>query len=889
MIVTAFRELLSRRTATGLAALGLLTATLGFIVLASTSMTTEAVLSGDLSSAWASPYDILVRPVGAASSIETSDSLVRPNFLSASPAGITLQQLAAVRAIPGVSVAAPLAVVGVTQLYSLAMPAAVPIDLSGLMAGAAVAVFRINPTINADAGYSHYPMQPIVIAVAPSGTYDLGKNTLTVGNQVIPCTKVLCFGGKAICPVQGQCQAQVVGDQGLVVGLPPGQPGADIFFSVPMTIAGIDPQAENGLNGLASCVTSGHYLQAGELPAAVPVAGAIGPNKAVPILVSDRTFLDESISATIARTTDLAPLMNDGGPEVLTGWQAQGSETLDPNQALQNALAASTFKFGNVSPLFMPGPVQYTQVSASELAPRTQLPDPSAYANPFVTNVPPDFYMPVEAQDIWFRGLQDRYQTGGGGPGNQWDVVGRFNPTCLPGFSSNGAGQMATFAQPTVMTSDGRLIGPNRSIAGFLDNPPLMLTTLEGAQYFADPNIFKDAPGSEFISAIRVKVAGTDQLGTPAQQRLSRVAAEIQQATGLQVDIVKGSSPRQLQIALPAGNFGRPALTVTQGWASKGVAFRFFNAVTFQNLAVLAIVLVGALILVAQTAFVAVRRRRSELAVLRALGWPPWRIALLIELEMLILGVVVGTAALGIGLIVIPAMHVQVSWWTLLGVVPLALLIAVAAGLAPALNAMRGTVVSVLADQEPIRERTLPSSALWLGLRQVGALQWDAAVGVAALALGAGLFGIVELISTGFRGQLDVTLLGTYLSGQVKPFHFVLAALTLAIGAIAAAQVITLTYLERRVHLATLRALGWRRTDVLGVLLGQAMGLGAIAGAIGVAATVVAGIALAAPLFVTLASAGAALAMTLITTGIAVVVPLGHAYASDVAASLRGE
>jgi hypothetical protein len=67
------------------------------------------------------------------------------------------------------------------------------------------------------------------------------------------------------------------------------------------------------------------------------------------------------------------------------------------------------------------------------------------------------------------------------------------------------------------------------------------------------------------------------------------------------------------------------------------------------------------------------------------------------------------------------------------------------------------------------------------------------------------------------------------------------------------------------------------------------MGLGAIAGAIGVAATVVAGMALGAPLFVTLASAGAALALTLITTGIAAVVPLGHAYASDVAASLRGE
>ena len=881
MIITAFRELVSRRTATSLAAVGLLTATLGFMLLASTSKTTEAVLTGDLTAAWVSPYDILVRPVGAALPLEQSSALVRPNFLSASPSGITLQQLDTIRAVPGVAVAAPIAVVGVTQVYAFATTSAVPVDLSQLMGGASIAVFRISPTVNADGGYSHYPMQQITIAVAPSGTYDIGKRTLTFGSQVIPCTKILCFGGKAICPQPGLCPDQIDGgDQQRVIGLPPGRPGAAIFFPIPLTIAGVDPEAENKLSGIANCVTSGHYLRPG---------AEIGTGGTVPILLSDRSLLDESISATIARTTDVTPVLNGEDPAALTGWQSAGTRTIDPNQALQNALVASNFNWTNISPIWMPGPVQYAQSSAGVLAAGTVPADPSAYANPFAVNFAPDFYKPVEAQDVWFRTLQDLYQTGQGGPGNQWDVIGRFNPSCLPSFSGNGAGQMATFAQPIVQTADGKSIGPNRSLAGFLDSPPLILTTLQGAQYFADPTIFKDAPGSKFISAIRIKVAGTDELSKPSQERLSRVAAQIQQATGLQVDIVKGSSPRPLQIALPAGKFGRPALTVTQGWASKGVAFRFFDAVSFQNLAIFAIVLVGALILVAQTAYVSVRRRRTELAVLRALGWPPWRIALLIELEMLILGLTVGAAALGAGALVISTMQVDPSWWTLAGVVPLAVLIALAAGLLPALTAMRGAVLTVISNQEPVRQGTLPSSPLALGLRQVMAWHWDVAAGVAALALGAALLGVIELIAAGFRGQLDATLLGTYLSGEVRPFHFVVAGLTLAIGAIAAAQVITLTYLDRRADLATLRALGWRRIDVLKMLLGQAMGLGFIAAAIAVVATVAIGLALSASPIVILGSAATALLMTLLTTAIAVIAPLSHAYATDPAAGLRGE
>lgn len=885
MIAIAFRELVSRRVATALAAGGLLTATLGFVVLASTSTTTEAVLTGDIGAAWSSPYDILIRPPGAATSIETNRSLVRPNFLSASSSGITLQQLAAVRAIPGVAVAAPIAVVGVTQVYSLTTIGAlssIPVDLAPLLGGATIAAFRITPTAVADGGRSRYPMPEMTVVVAPNGTYDLGKQTLTVDRSVINCLKVLCFGGKATCPTSPSlCASAMVGSQQRIPGLPPGRPGASIFFPLPLTIVGVDPVAENELSGLNKCVTSGKYLQ----PA--PASGIGG---VVSLLLSDRTLLDESISVAIAKTTAVASLIASQDPSTLGGWQPAPPESLDPNQALQTATLQGQAgdRVRNPSPIWMPGPIRYIVTSSGSLAALTSPTDPGAYANPFFVNARPDFYMPVEAQDVWFRNLMDRYPTGGSA-GNFWNLVGRFNPECLPSFNANGAAELATFVPPTVTDANGKTIGPSRSIAGFLDSPPLMVTNLEGAEYFSDPAIFNGAPGPKFISAIRVRVAGTQSIGPGAEARLSRVAAQIRDATDLQVDIVKGSSPLPLQIALPAGKFGRPALTVSQGWASKGVAFRFLQAVSLQNLAIFAVVLISALVLIAQTAYVSVRRRRSELAVLRALGWPPWRIALLIELEMLILGLSVGVAGLVIGLPVAMLLHLGPTTFVIAAVVPLSVLIVLSAGLIPALGSMRGTTISAMNPQERIHQRRLASSPLLVGLRQAFALRWDVGMGIGTLALGATLFAVIELIAAGFRGELDTTLLGTYLSGQVKPFHFVIGGLTLAVGAVAVAQVITLAYLERRKHLATLRALGWSRSAIARMLFGQAMGMGIFAGLLAVAVTVAAGMVLSASPEVILGSGVIAFGAAALATAIAAAGPLSYAYAANPAAGLRGE
>jgi hypothetical protein len=57
--------------------------------------------------------------------------------------------------------------------------------------------------------------------------------------------------------------------------------------------------------------------------------------------------------------------------------------------------------------------------------------------------------------------------------------------------------------------------------------------------------------------------------------RLERNREGVQQiavGTGLDVDIVAGSSPEPVTVALPAGRFGQPSLELTEGWLKKGVA-----------------------------------------------------------------------------------------------------------------------------------------------------------------------------------------------------------------------------------------------------------------------------------------------------------------------------
>jgi putative ABC transport system permease protein len=98
--------------------IGMLLATTAFTVLTAASRTSQLRTTGTVSAHFAPAYDILVRPKGARSGLETRTDTVQPNFLSGIYGGITMRQYHQVAGIAGVQVAAPIAMVGYSLLVA---------------------------------------------------------------------------------------------------------------------------------------------------------------------------------------------------------------------------------------------------------------------------------------------------------------------------------------------------------------------------------------------------------------------------------------------------------------------------------------------------------------------------------------------------------------------------------------------------------------------------------------------------------------------------------------------------------------------------------------------------------------------------------------------------
>lgn len=871
MIRLAWRGLLARRIATVLAAAGLLTAVAGFLVLAGVSRTTQAVLTGDIARAWDTPYDLLVRPIGTQTPLEATEGLVRPNFLSGVAGGITGAQLEAIRAVPGVTVAAPIAIVGAVQ-----WPAGFPVDLSTEIGPDAVTVLRVTVVASGEAGLSLYPeLAPAYLVAVPAGRVVREGNEpaaatyLEVGTSRIACTPtVACYGGQD----------------------PDASPPAlTINFPVPIVIAGIDPQAEAQLAGLDRCVTTGRYLAPSDAPAIVE--SPAGGQPTIPVLVSTTSFLDESVRIAIARARDPAATLDGTDPGALSGWAPVSERTAIADEAYQAYLATLVGSdYYDASPHWTAGQVTYREVGPDRVAALTVPPDPSVYeSQTTVRGARPASLAPPEAGDIWFRRVERHDQARRGELFSRWTPVGQYDPSCLPGFDPLAGGRLEAYGLPAVTLPDGRTLGPTRSLAAYVNSPPLVLTTLAGAAWLADPTRFEGAPGAAFISAIRVRIAGVEEAGSAAEARLAAAAAAIRDATGLQVDIVKGSSPSQVLVDLPVGRYGRPAVTVAEGWSKKGIAVAFVEAIAAQDLAIFLLVLIGGALLVASTAYVAVRQRAPELAALRAIGWSRRRIAWLVEAEMLVLGIAVGVTALLVVAALLP-LGLVLAPWQLFGAIPLSIAVACAAGLLPALLVFRGTAVGQMLAIERARPSRPISSLAWLAIRDLmGPRRVESLIGVVAVALGAVLVGIVTLVATALNGRLDATLLGVYLAVQVRPFHIAVAALTLAVGTLTVGEIVALGYLRREDAFATLRAIGWPPRTIVGFLLLQAVTLGIVGGIAAAFATAAASQILDAPpgatgLAVAMAIGAAAMAALVAGVGPALLV-----LRSPPAAILRGE
>jgi putative ABC transport system permease protein len=854
---------------------GMLLATTAFTVLTAASRTAQLRTVGTVSAHFVPAYDILVRPNGARTALEGQTDTVQPNFLSGVYGGITMAQYYQIAQIPGVQVAAPIAMVGYTLLVpqlSFPLPEA---DLSR----PGRQLYRITTTWISQGGASRVTPSPSFVYVTPQrlGVDDqitgyLPTEQLPGGQTVTLCPTdvnlepdVDPFGAAA----QSDCTAwskvnSYGSDKGVNTPYPAGSrnPGYAVDWDIPVLIAAVDPVAEAKLDGLNRAVISGHYLPQN--------TGNAGTNS-FPVLASSVSGLDESA------VTQVTALPSPTSPPLMTAsWITQhasapgqliATTTTTAHEAYQQLLAALAVKYGG-SGNTPGGSMSITYVGKVQpstgqpvgieaywsVGPTSYRRSPSGTLAAQLTHNPPSTWYSGGAQVASMDDADNQYRkisvhapatsVFSGFPGSP-QLVGTFNPAKISEFDPLSRVPLGAYqpvaATPANSATNRALHGsdllPNQNLGGYVSQPVDLVTTLSALPALQNAGYYgTNLPVSDPISVIRVRVAGVTGPDQVSLERIREVAQQIELRTHLDVDIVAGASPSPTTIDLPAGKFGQPPLTVSEDWVRKGVAITILKSIDKDSLLLFALILIVCVLFVANSASAAIRARRRELGVLACLGWTRPRLFTAVLGELAAIGLTAGILGGAAALPLSSALGLHASLGRAALAVPIAVAVAVIAGLIPAWLAARADpVVSVRPPVLGVSRARQPSGITGLAAVNVLRNPGRAAVGAVSLAVGVTALTILAAVSFAFRGVLVGSLLGNAVAVQVRGVDYVAVIATVVLGVLAVADVVFINIRERAPELAAIRAFGWRETALSRLVIteGAIIGLsGSLTGAV---------------------------------------------------------
>ena len=671
---------------------GLLVAATAFTVLTGSTRTAQLQTVGTVSSHFVPSYDILVRPKGAVSKVETATGTVQPDFLSGISGGITLKQYRQIEQIPGVQVAAPVALAGYVLVVSNLgsdIPAA---DL----AKPGRQLYRVSTTWVSDAGTSRAAQPPSYVYVTADRVRvdDNSGSTLEVtpggkSAQVCPAGVQQAPGADPFGPAvqsggANVCWSTANGDGTGTSAA--GNPGWGAHWVIPMLIAAVDPVAEARLDGLDKAVISGDYL------AENARARRDGQDVvSFPVLASSASGMDE-----YAQTT-LQELAAPAAPQDITaGWMTREARRAGPDGRQQT-------DHGRAG---LPGAARRDAPGNPDADRHLRLLERRSHRLPLR---PGGALTPVPVSNpasVWYTGgtavasmdnadNQYRALTVHAPPINHFtggiaspQLVGVFDPAKVKAFDPLSRVPLGIYqpvaATPADAASSGALHGsallPNQNLGGLVSQPVNLITTLTALKALQNSGYYgPDVHAADPISVIRVRVAGVTGPDPVSLDRVREVAQQIALRTHLPVDIVDGSSPKPTTIDVPAGKFGQPALSVSEPWVKKGVAVAILRAVDRASALLFALILVVCVLFVGNSATAAVRGRRREFGVLACLGWTRTRVFASVLGELAVLGTLAGLLAAAVALPLGAAVGVSTAPGRTLLAIPVAVGVALVA------------------------------------------------------------------------------------------------------------------------------------------------------------------------------------------------------------------
>lgn len=844
---------------------GVVVSLLSFVLLTAAVNTNQLQVRGTVEENFRPAYDILVRPSNSYSSIERSRRLVRENYLSGIYGGITFADYRAVQEIKTVDVAAPIANLGYVTLFK-----GLPVRIDRLLDEDAVQLFRIRSRWVADRGLSTYPNADNYVyytrnrLVRLSGPGGLGERVPGFRRPLPVCggyQAKIAEGIKPFDPLLAtslSCFSEASPKLPTEARLAKGRVGERIFTAFPVAAAAIDPIEETKLVALDEAMVDGRYLRPNDGPflernKTTALSSGID-HRLSPAIASSKLFVDEELEIDIERLS--APDLEV--PKKLAGLGAyRFLKNLEGDVVTRRRIDLRDLRGGLLedsifSHYWTTSSVEYRAGDDGHITPE-QLRNPiSVWSDPSFAGG--YFSPPPDNRDVHFRRLHQRVGSNLIGPGNigrlpGLTVVGTFNPEKLPGFSRLSRVPLETYYPPRLdplgdksreLLGDRPLL-PSQNLGGYIAQPPTLLLTLRGLKPFLNPNNYAGADREAPISVIRVRVKGVTGADPVSRERIRRVAAAIHERTGLAVDITAGSSPTMIPIDLPPGKFGRPPLTLAEGWVQKGVAVKFLTALDKKSLLLFCLILLISGLFLSNSTFATVKARQTEIGVLRCLGWGRRRIFVAVLGELAVLGGVAGALGTFLVLVVIATTGLALPLTRVLIVLPLGVVLAVASAFVPARKA---SSVMPLDAVHPVvakgRRLLAVKGTNSMALVNLARVPSRAIIGSAGLALGVGALTFLVAVNLGFREVLVGSLLGQYISIEVRAVDFLSVGLTIVLAAMSVVDSIFLSLKERSAEFATLITVGWkdrylRRVAVIeavvmavaGSMVGTVLGIGA--------------------------------------------------------------
>lgn len=866
------RHDLRRALATGVA---VLIAVTSFVTLTGSAETQRLDVTQTLNANFRGAYDILVRPKGSTTPREREQGLVRGSFLSGMYGGITLDQVAAIKKLAGVEVAAPIAMVGVTFV-----PLTIPVDVTTLIPpGQKRTLIRYTIRMTSRNGAITAPALRGIVYVTrekfqrgdvsfkteDGGTYNATDAAYEVinGKRHFPC-----LGGLDVPARPGElywhstCVSLAGGNDSASIAAP-GKAAAPLQVSYPLLIAGVDPGEEARLVGLDRATVAGRPLTDSDAWTAAQVpSGSEQPQfDQAPALLSTAQDADyatvatfETLPATAAEEFIRAPFATNMLSLISTARAGEPSTTsttanqvyadyLKSNPPVNPGASADGSSVG-VLEILRTGEVQFQPGEPLRALPV----EPSD--NPLKRTEIDNQYLPGTVWDTGFRKLANTTVNGSVLSANgqrielnsiTLKVVGHYDPSKLDQGGALGRVPLETYAAPVVTAADpatktalgGDVLKSNLSPADYVQLPPSVLIPIKSLDIFnirGSQGVAKDP-----VSAVRVRVAGVTGFDEASRERIRLTAQLIAETTGLDVDVTAGSSQTPQRVDLPKTELGVPALQLNELWSAKGVAVTIGRALDAKSVLLFVLILVSSALTVAASANAAVQARRKELGILGCLGWTPGRIRSEVLLELALIGGAAGLLgaalswplAAGLGINFDPVR----AWWT----IPIALVLTVGAGLmstraagrASPIDAIRPAVSTARRPGRPVR------SPIALGVRQIIRRPARLALGAAAVALATASVGLLVSIVAAFQGAVVGTFLGDAVALQVRGPDVLAAAFLGLLGAVAVAVVLLLGLSEDVRSFAALQAVGWRDGQLVTIVAAQAGTIGLVGGVVG--------------------------------------------------------